>query len=455
MEYMKKGFEPFEFPRDEEITGEVIQEYIDKHGAALQRLKVLNDMYKGNATIFERDNKALHKPDNRIDINFPKYITDTFCGFFNGIPVKKKHEDETFSEAIKKFDNMQDMQDEDAELAKLVSIFGYAFELLYQDENAKTNVVSVSPLDMFIVYDESVASKPLFAVRYGLNSRTEAIEGTLYTEDAVTQFKADGGNLVVKESEPNIYEGLPVIEYIFNKERIGIFESVKSMIDAYDKALSEKTNDVDYFSDSYLKILGADIDEETLVAIRDNRIINLPNAQTGVVVEFLDKPDSDAQTENLLDRLKEHIFQIAMTANISDENFGSSSGVALAYKLQPMDNLAAAFERKFQAGMNKRYKLFASLLTNVPEKLSDAWGDIEYKFTRNMPKNILEEAQTAVQLATIASRETTLSVLSVVPDVRAEIDRMDSEREDSINLLDYQQEVPEKETFEVVEKEDS
>ena len=137
MEYMKKGFEPFEFPRYEEITGEVIQEYIDKHGAALHRLKVLNDMYKGNATIFERDSKALHKPDNRIDINFPKYITDTFCGFFNGIPVKKKHEDETFAEAIKKFDNMQDMQDEDAELAKLVSIFGYAFELLYQDENAK------------------------------------------------------------------------------------------------------------------------------------------------------------------------------------------------------------------------------------------------------------------------------------------------------------------------------
>lgn len=82
MEYMKKGFEPFEFPRDEEITGEVIQEYIDKHTAALRRLKVLNDMYKGNAAIFERDNKALHKPDNRIDINFPKYITDTFCGFF-------------------------------------------------------------------------------------------------------------------------------------------------------------------------------------------------------------------------------------------------------------------------------------------------------------------------------------------------------------------------------------
>lgn len=439
MDHIKMGFEPFTFSRKEDITADVVQEYIEKHRTTLARLTALNNMYKGDAAIFERANKEAYKPDNRISVNYAKYITDTFCGFFNGIPVKKKHEDVSFTEAIEKFDNEQDMQDEDAELVKLVSIFGHAFELLYQDEYALTNIASVSPVEMFVVYDDSIAKKPLFAVRHGVNLRSEQVEGTLYTESSVVDFIGNSDGVVFGEENINVYSGLPVIEYVFNKERVGIFETVKSMIDAYDKATSEKTNDVDYFSDSYLKIIGAELDEKNLELIRDNRVINIPFATEGVQIEFLDKPDSDAQTENLLNRLDRHIFQIAMTANISDESFGSSSGVALAYKLQPMNNLAAAFERKFQAGMNKRYKLFASLITNVPATLSSAWRDIEYKFTRNMPKNVLEEAQTAVQLASVASQETTLSVLSVVPDVKAEMERIEQERADSVNLLDYEQ----------------
>ena len=55
------------------------------------------------------------------------------------------------------------------------------------------------------------------------------------------------------------------------------------------------------------------------------------------------------------------------------------------------------------------------------------WQNIEYKFTRNEPKNILEEAQTAAQLMGITSDETALSVLSIVSDVATEMDRKDKE----------------------------
>lgn len=48
-----------------------------------------------------------------------------------------------------------------------------------------------------------------------------------------------------------------------------------------------------------------------------------------MVVEFMDKPNSDGTQENLIERLERLIFQISMVANISDENFGTSSGIAL------------------------------------------------------------------------------------------------------------------------------
>ncbi|WP_413485539.1 phage portal protein [Brochothrix thermosphacta] len=457
MDKLEIGFEVFTFPREEEITIEVIEEFMSLHSKQQPRYERLMKMYKGDAAIFARKAKEPHKPDNRLNVNYAKYITDTFSGFFNGIPSKKNHKNDVVSDAINNFDNEQDMQDEEAELVKLACVYGHAFELMYQDEETKTNVKHNSPEDMFIVYDDTVSQKPLFAVRYGLDREGELC-GTLYTEDVDVTLIGKNGTMIFGEESENVYNGLAVTEFIFNEERMGIYETVTALIDSYDKAMSEKTNDVDYFSDSYLKVVGAMLSPEMIEKIRDTRVINVPEPPHDVSVDigFLDKPDSDSQTENLLDRIDKHIYQIAMVANISDESFGSSSGVALAYKLQPMSNLAAAFERKFQAALTQRYKMFMSLTTNeIPESLANEWRGIEFRFTRNIPKNVLEEAQTAVQLATIASRETTLSVLSVVPDVRAEIDRMDSERKDSINLLDYQQEVPEKETVEVVEKEDS
>ncbi len=118
-----------------------------------------------------------------------------------------------------------------------------------------------------------------------------------------------------------------------------------------------------------------------------------------------------------------------MVANISDESFGSSSGVALAYKLQAMSNLALSFQRKFQSSLNKRYRLFCSLTTNEAGK--DSWKDIEYSFTRNEPKDIKEQAETATLLMGVASEETALSVLSVVPDVKTEIERINKEKADN------------------------
>ena len=52
---------------------------------------------------------------------------------------------------------------------------------------------------------------------------------------------------------------------------------------------------------------------------------------------------------------------------------------------------------------------------------------MDIRTTRNLPKNVAEEAQTAAQLEGIVSKETQLSVLSIVPDVKKELERMEQE----------------------------
>ena len=139
----------------------------------------------------------------------------------------------------------------------------------------------------------------------------------------------------------------------------------------------------------------------------------------------MQKPNGDATQENLINRLEKLIFQISMVANISDENFGSSSGIALKYKLQAMSNLAKTKAMKFKSGMNRRYKLIFSNPVSGMKK--DAWVGIEPVFTQNYPANLLEESQIAGNLSGITSRETQLKVLSVVDNIQQEIERIEEE----------------------------
>jgi SPP1 family phage portal protein len=199
-----------------------------------------------------------------------------------------------------------------------------------------------------------------------------------------------------------------------------------SIVNAYNKAISEKANDVDYFADAYMKVLGAKLDTEDVQFMRDNRIVNFEGEDAAkLVVEFMSKPESDTTQENHLTRLERLIFQISMVANISDENFGTSSGIALKYKLQAMSNLEKTKERKFTSGMNRRYKLlFSHPASKVPK---DAWVQLHYKFTPNFPANLLEEAQVAAQMEGIVSHETQLKSLSIVDNVQEELDKIEEE----------------------------
>ena len=94
-----------------------------------------------------------------------------------------------------------------------------------------------------------------------------------------------------------------------------------------------------------------------------------------------------------------------------------------------MNNLSGMKERKFTKGLNNLFKCFTALPTNVPASEKDSWVEVEYRFIRNIPRNVNDEAQTARDLEGVVSKELQLSTLSIVDDVQTEIERMEAERE--------------------------
>ena len=410
-----------------EMTPELLWEYIKKNDAEVaNHYKPLQDAYNTDYEIFHLPDKPAWKPDNRIAVNFAKYIVDTLNGFFIGIPIKVDADEDAISDYVNYLDQYNDQDDNNAELSKTCLIFGRGYEMYFVDEDGEIGITYLDPMEAFMIYDESILQRPRYFVRTYKDTHN-IIHGSMSDGQVIRYFDINP-SLKFREGEDKVhgFDGVPAVEYVANAERQGIFEPVLSMVNAYNKAISEKANDVDYFADAYMKILGAKLESEDLQHIRENRIVNFDGVGDGnLIVEFMQKPSADATQENLIERLERLIFQISMVANINDENFGAATGIALKYKLQSMSNLAKTLERKFTSGMNRRYKLIFSNPVSGMKK--DDWTQIDYVFTRNFPSNVLEEAQTAAQLEGIVSKETQLSVLSIVDDVQAEIDRIHEE----------------------------
>lgn len=424
--------EVFRLPADTNMTPELLAEYLAKHSRMIAgRYSPLESAYVNDYDIWHLPKKPDWKPDNRIPVNFAKYITDTMNGFFMGIPVKVGHPEENVANYLNLLDQYNDGDNNNSELSKICDVYGRGYEMYFVDEEGNIGITYLSPMDAFMIYDESIIERPMFFVRRYTD--VDGVEwGSWSNKTEVQYFKNEGTIKWVDEPQTHGFNGVPATEYLENDERMGIFESALPMINAYNKAISEKSNDVDYFADAYLKVLGAELKEDQLNNLRSKRIINFYGADASALdVDFLEKPNSDTTQENLLDRLERLIFQISMIANLSDQDFGvSASGVSLQYKLQSMYNLAKTKEMKFRSGMNRRYKLIFS--NPVSGMRTDDWVGVTYKFTVNMPANTETEAETAQKLEGIVSKETQLSVLSCVDDVRAEMERIEEEERDNI-----------------------
>lgn len=439
MENVKQFIQPdklITLSDDETMDIETLSKCLNKHNDLItNRYKHLKNAYIGDYPILHQEDKEKYKPDNRIVVNFAKYIVDIMNGFFIGIPIKVNSEDETINEYINLLDKYNDQDDNNAELSKICSIYGKGYEIYWVDSSGNISITYLNPLEGFMVYDDTILQRPRYFISYYRDSKN-VLHGELLDDQYIYTFTDNGGLHFEEEPRLHGFQDIPASEYIENEERTSIFEPVYSMINAYNKAISEKANDVDYFADAYLKILGTKLDDEALKNIRDSRIINFEGDYSDkLVVEFMNKPNADTTQENLINRLDRLIFQNSMVANISDDTFGERTGIALKYKLLSMENLAKAKERKFTSGMNRRYRV---IFSNASHRMhEDDWMKVDYKFSQNYPANILEEAQIAAQLSGIVSQKTQLSTLSIVDDIKAEVERIDEEEQNQTdNVMD-------------------
>jgi len=421
----------YKLSKDQELTPELIKKIIEKHKQnQIPRLQKLDDYYHTKNKILQRTMTDDSKPNNKVAHPYASYITDTLTGYFMGEGVTYSSlEDDALNELTMVLE-YNDSQDEDMELAKDMSIFGEAVELLYIDEEGSTRIKRLDPREVILVYDDTLNEDILYAIRYyeceDILKEQKYYMIEVYTDKDFTIYKSDVNinNLDFISSKEHYFETVPVCEFCNNEEEIGDFEPVISLIDAYDQMEADSLNDFEYFVDAYLCLTGLVADNEDVAAMKQNRILLLDNDSDA---KWLVKDTNDSNIENVKTRLDSDIHKFSKVPDMSDESFsGNASGVAIKYKTLPMENVVAIKERKFKKGLQRRIELIFNILAKA-SSLYD-WRAINITFTRNLPTNDSEVAAMISTLSGIVSNETLLAQVPFVEDVQDEVERLDEEK---------------------------
>lgn len=430
-------------PKETEITKKLIEELIEKHRAERARILRMKEYYANqNSAIMNREYKDKNKPSNRLSHGYSSYITDNFVGYLLGQPVTYRSDNKELLEKLNLSFLYNDEIDNNTTLAQEQSICGYAYELLYRDEEANARFKCVDTEDMIVVYENTIEEKELFAIRYVCVDDKEA---NVYVYDNEYEYVYAMENNKIKgeaDVELHYFSQVPVCTYENNRQRIGDFEKVLSLIDAYDLTNSDTANDFEYFTDALLVVSGVVMEDENEQPLnfKDNRVLNF--ADTTSKAEYLIKNINDTALENYKNRLNNDILRFANVVDVTDKNFASNlSGVAIKYKMQGMENIASIKESKFRKGLMKRIELLVSFL-GIKTNTDYTYTEITPVFVRNIPSNDVEIINTVKGLigTDLASLDTLRSQISFIENPQAEKEAIEKEKEESFIDYDFSEE---------------
>lgn len=429
------------------VTPELLDEIISSHRDQRDKMIKLYERYKasekgvpvltrslidyedfGHGTMKRIDNKVNNKLNNPFDAD----VVDTKIGYFLGHPITYEYDDNEEGSKSKVKDEIDDfnlrnhVEDEDSELGKMATICGYGARLAYiEKDTGYERIKNIDPWKVIFIGEE--VHEPEFSIRYyeGYDNKKYA---EFYNEKDIIFFTADNGKYVEDNSMPHLFDCNPLYGLANNKELQGDTEKVLALIDAYDRTLSDASNEIEQYRLAYLVLKGMVADDN--LDMRHKKVIELLGEHDDV--SYLTKDINDALIEHHLDRLEKNILRFAKSVDFTDEQFGGNiTGEALKQKLRALENKCITMERKFTAMLRYQFKvIFSSWKVKEKVESVDKYLKVWFAFKRNNPVNLVDESMASKNLKGIVSEKTRLSALSIVDDVEYELEEMKKEQDE-------------------------
>lgn len=404
------------------------------------RLEKYFNYYEGNQAILRKMVNDPTKPCNRIVTNYCYTIVGNYQGYLTGQDITYTSPSDI--SAIVDILSYNDVRTEDSELLKQALIYGRSFEINYVDEDGKQRFKVLDTRQCIPVYDNTLNQNLLCVIRFYPIDQFDVSNGynvDIYYTDRIEHYTMNTGFTTLRFTgeEQHFYHQVPVTIFSLNPEEKSIFDKIMGLQDAYNTLLSSEVDDFEAFCDAYLVLKNVTATADDVAEMKEKRVIVLPYAAQGVDPDasFLNKNISDTQIENMLTNIDEQIHKISNSPDFTDEAFGTSSGVAMKYKLLGFENTAGAIAANMTKALQKRLELICEILNLTDGE--QMWRDVEITFTRNLPVDLAETANLVNTLKGTVSDRTLLSLLPFVSDIDKELEMVEESKLRNMELYSF------------------
>lgn len=444
----KKILLDFDYVNSENIR-DVLEKALQIHNLNRVRIEYLWNYYKGKQPVYERIKEIREEINNKVCENRAFEIVSWKDGYFLEEPIQyvATGVDDNLDALNTLNDWMRDADKEtaDLELVNWLHICGVAYRITNstkkerEPKEAPFYTYSLDPRDTFVVYSSRiVGNPPIMCCKYTVTEDGEAIY-SCYTPTMYYELTGNGeianSELNITKSEPNMLKALPIVEYIANTARLGVFETVLSLLDAINEVDSDRCDAVDQFVQSIMLFHNVDVDEETLKMVKELGALAYAdiNDNRKGEVKYITAELNQSQTQTLIDHMYQAVLQIVGMPSQGDGNSSDSSNngaVTMKNGWQSAETRAKAMGRLFKKSEKQFLKLVMTIADDM-EPLDLSLSQVDVYFPRRNYDNISTKANVLSTLIDKIPPHSAYVASNLFVDTEAEYkeyERWDAER---------------------------
>lgn len=417
------------FTRDNIVTE--LNNLLSVHVLNMLEMEYLYWYRRGLQPVLERKKIVRPEINNKIVENHATEIVAFKNGYFLTQPAFyiSRKKDESVNESVKRLNEylyLSGKQQADNEIVDWFHTVGVGIAYIepHRDEECPVRAYSLDPRSSFVAYSRRPGNEPVIGVNIaivgeGTSTEMSKVVFDVYTRDKV--FKVSGSitaNIhvgssvictaidVISESA-NMLGEIPIIEYQYENNRMGSFESVVPMLDAINNVQSNRLDGIEQFIQSLMIFYNCQLgndengDQITPSYIRQAGAVFLKSiGQEKADLKILSEQLDQSQTQVLMDNMYEKVLVICGLPSISDGKGGSSDNAsAVLYRngWYQADTFARTTEDLFKIS-NRRFDRVFTKILKLKTDLDINLSDFDLQFVRNETANILVKTQAAMNL---------------------------------------------------------
>ena len=405
--------------------------------------------------IFQREPRFTHEEEeieelnNKVNNDFFGEIADIAIGYFSGKAASYKYADtgmeeeeaavEEAQKALEEFITRNNMYDINMETTKFATVCGYSGRLFYIDKDQNERVMAVPPYETIILYENEM-TEPYAAIRYYKSIEvddTEIYRAEYYDDRMIQYYEGQLGELIhiPEKTQYHLFDYCPLQGIPRNRELMGDAEKVLSLIDDYDKTVSDNSNDIEGNTNAHMVFQNVIIDEKEMAKARKSGAFQFNGMGTDSKVYYLVKDVNDSFNTNHLNRLEDNIYRFSKTPNLNSDKFGEASGISLKFKITGLESKSGMYEAKCISADTYMYKILESSFAKKRIPFHSLQCYTTYK--RNFPMDLVSEAQTVQSLINAGlPKKIAFEQLSFVDDVDYVMDEIEAEKDSIPSLME-------------------